>query len=206
MLLKEKDFILFQGDSITDAGRDYQNGEDLAGGYVGMTAELLNKKYPQLHLKVLNRGVSGNRSADMLARWKEDCLDLKPDVVSILIGVNDTWRRYDQNLPTSAEEYQSNLRTCLQQTKAMGAKIVMLCPFLLPAEDKAHFREDLDPKIAAFHELAGEYADVVVPLDDIFQALLSSQPNQCFSDDGVHPNAAGAQVIAGEWIKAVEAY
>src|SRR4051794_21960530 len=96
-LLQDNDVVLFQGDSITDAGRNRDNGDDLGKGYALITAALFSHMYPGKRVQFINRGSSGNRVSDLQNRWQEDCLELKPTWVSIYIGINDTWRRYDRN-------------------------------------------------------------------------------------------------------------
>ena len=132
-------------------------------------------------------------------------MDWKPDVVSILIGINDTWRRYDSHLLTTAEEYSENLETVLQQTKALGARIIVIFPFLLPAEDKSHWQEeDLDEKQTACKALAERCGDAYLPMDILFEEYLSAHPEAVCSDNGVYPNSLGAQIMAEHWVKLVE--
>ncbi len=198
--------ILFQGDSITDAGRNRDNPHHLGGGYPKFAAELLQRRYPDRAFEFLNFGISGNRTWDLLARWDSDCLAHDPDVVSILIGINDTWRRYDQNLPTTVEQFEQNYRSLLEQVKARThARILMLEPFLLHVdESKRHWREDLDPKIQVVQALAREYADDYIPLDGYFASITSIRPPATFTEDGVHPNEAGAKFIAALYANAIE--
>lgn len=200
--------ILFQGDSITDAGRDRSDPHHLGGGYPKFVAEKLRAQYPDVEFEFVNFGISGNRTCDLVERWDADCLDWQPDVVSILIGINDTWRRYDRNMPTTAEEYEANYRTILQQLKEKtNAKILMLEPFLLPVNpDWDCWREDLDPKIQAARRLAREFADVYVPLDGFFAAACVGHQPADFSGDGVHPNEAGARLLAQHYVDAVAPY
>jgi len=104
--------ILFQGDSITDAGRKRNHNESLGDGYVMMTAAWLSALYPEYHLKFFNRGIAGNRVRNLRSRWKKDCLDLRPDLVSVLIGINDiNWKA------TSSESFRSDYSIILEQTK-----------------------------------------------------------------------------------------
>ena len=129
---KHGDRILFQGDSVTDCGRDRDDPTALGYGYVMLTAAALQARAPELDLTILNRGIGGNRSRDLVARWSEDCVDLAPDWVSIMIGINDTWRRYDSNDPTTAEQFESAYRTLLQRVTAETSARIVLCePFLL---------------------------------------------------------------------------
>ena len=197
--------ILFQGDSITDAGRDRSNPHHLGNGYPKFAAELLQEVYPRVDFEFLNFGISGNRTCDLVARWDTDCLDWQPDVISILIGINDTWRRYDQGLITTTEEYEANYRSLLRQIREKtNAKIVMLEPFLLPVNPAWEcWREDLDPKIQAARRLAREFANVYVPLDGLLAAECVGRNPENFSGDGVHPNDTGARLVGALCAEAV---
>ena len=104
-IINPGDLILFQGDSVTDCGRSRDSDDQLGSGYANMIAAQFAVRFPELKARFVNRGVSGNRVKDLAARWDEDCIALQPDVVSILIGINDTWRRFDSQDPTSAENY-----------------------------------------------------------------------------------------------------
>lgn len=204
--LEQGDIVLFQGDSITDAGRIRDNGNDLGRGYALMTAAQFSAKYPEKQVKFLNRGISGNRVPDLQGRWQEDCLDLKPNLVSIYIGINDTWRRYDRNDGTSTEAFKEGYRQLLDQTASTGAKLLLIEPFVLPVpEDRKLWREDLDPKITAVRELAREFGARLLCLDGLF-AQASTQADSAFwAPDGVHPSPAGHALIANAWLKAVGA-
>lgn len=205
MKLKSNAVILFQGDSITDAGRDRADFYGNAG-YPAMIARILAERFPERSLTCLNRGVSGDTSAMMLARWEEDCLALKPDVLSVLIGINDTWRRYDSDSPTSAEAYVANCREALTRVrKALpDCQIILLEPFLLSTDPaKRSYYEDLGPKILALRKLAREFGCAYVPLDGIFAEEETRCPAEVLSFDGVHPDVKGQAVIAREWLKRV---
>ena len=196
MILKKGMNILFEGDSITDACRDRADKHSLAG-YTAYVAEALVEE----GVECFNRGVSGNRSCDLLARFEESIREVRPDLVSILIGINDVWRRFDENNPTSPEEFERNVRAILEIAKKHAGQIVILEPFLFPvAPEKECFREDLDPKIAKLRKLAREYATDYIPLDGLFaEAYLHVAP-QSFSTDGVHPIENGHRFIADEWL------
>ena len=106
-MLTKNGVLVLQGDSITDAGR-FGEPENLGSGYARMVAKYIENFYPDLEMKVYNRGISGHRSKDLVERWDKDCLDLNPTVVTLLIGINDVWRSFDQNDPTSVEAYAEN--------------------------------------------------------------------------------------------------
>ena len=204
-LLLPNQTILFQGDSITDAGRSRDNDSNLGSGYANMIAAWLGAKRPHDNLKFINRGISGNRVIDLKNRWTNDCINLKPDWVSIYIGINDTWRRYDSNDPTSAESYANTYREILQRVKKeLVAKVIMIEPFVLPfPADRKAWREDLDLKIIKFRELAAEFKAYVIPLDGIFSAAAAAREAGFFAEDGVHPSQAGHALITQHWLRAV---
>lgn len=204
MIFKENDVVLFQGDSITDCGRNYEDSASLGFGYPLMVASRLGHLFPEKNLSFVNRGISGNRAIDLKNRWDQDCLDLKPTWVSILIGINDTWRWYDSNDATTAEQFEAFYRNILERTKErLDAKLILLEPFVLPVpEDRKHWRVDLDPKIAITRELAREFEAILVPLDGLFAAASAKAKPAYWAADGVHPAAAGHGLIADAWIKA----
>ncbi|HHT49075.1 MAG TPA: SGNH/GDSL hydrolase family protein [Firmicutes bacterium] len=197
--------ILFQGDSITDAGRNREEPWSLGTGYALMIAGWVKALFPEINGAFLNRGVSGDRVVDLKARWQEDCLDLKPDLVSIMIGINDCWRRYDSNMPLPVEEFEANYRAILKQTKErLDAEIVLCEPFLLPVQEgQEMWYEDLGPKIQVVRKLAREYNTVFIPYDGIFAQAASVQKPAYWLQDGVHPTEAGHALIAREWMKQV---
>lgn len=205
MLLQKNDVVLFQGDSITDCGRNRDNLYDLGIGYPLVVSSLLYSKLPELNLKFINKGISGDRVYDLRNRWQQDCLDLKPTVVSILIGINDTWRRYDNNTVSEIKDFTECYHSLLTDVKEkLGARIIIMEPFLVPnAQEKKIWREDLDPRIQAVRDLAIEFDATFVPLDGPFTAAYIKNKGNYLSDDGVHPSYAGHGLIAQQWCKAV---
>lgn len=206
MKLEHQSVILFQGDSITDAGRDRDNPDSLGNGYAHFIAARLAADLPELGLRFVNRGISGNRSADLVKRWHEDCLAIRPSILSIMIGINDVWRRYDSASPTSTDEYRANLETLLTKSRAAGiTQIVLLEPFVLPTPaDRTAWREDLDPKIAAARSLAAEFRTEYVPLDGLLNAAGIATDPADWAPDGVHPTLPGHQFIADRWLELAE--
>lgn len=198
--------ILFQGDSVTDCGREREDSAHLGYGYPKMAAELLAERHPDQNFTFWNRGISGNRTKDLLARWEEDCLALQPNLVSILIGINDTWRRFDANDPTSAAMYEDNYRRLLRAVREKtSARILVIEPFVLPDTPvKDFWREDLDPKIQACRRVARELADAYLPMDGLFAAACMEQPAAHWAADGVHPTEAGAAFLAKAYVREAE--
>ncbi len=207
MTIGENSVVLFQGDSVTDAGRSRENDNELGWGYVGLIAAWFSALYPEKKVRFLNRGISGHRVVDLQGRWKEDCIDLKPDVVSILIGINNVWRRFDSNDPTSTSDFEKGYRDLLEKTrKGTKAKIVLCEPFVLPVPaDRLTWREDLDPKINVVRNLAIEYGCLLVPFDGIFAQAATHREPAFWAGDGVHPSPAGHALMAQSWLRTVGA-
>ncbi len=207
-LFKKGQVILFQGDSITDCGRDREDIKSLSHGYPGVVSSMYQLLFPGNEVTFINKGISGNRVVDLLARYDTDIKEIKPDFISILIGINDTWRRYDRNDPTSTEEFEEGYRELLEKIKLdlPHCKIMIIEPFLLNSlPDREKWREDLDPKIQVVRKLAKEYADLYLPLDGIF-AKAEVERYTCveMAEDGVHPSAIGHAIIAEEYMKAIQ--
>jgi acyl-CoA thioesterase-1 len=203
---KQNDLILFIGDSITDCERNRADSASLGCGYAKIIADRLRADYSELNLRYLNRGISGDRTCDLLARWEGDCTDLKPEWVSILVGVNNTWRRYDQNNPTSDEVFEIECRELLQRVKDQTvARIVLCSPFLLHTTPAvAAMREDLDPKIETIKKLAGEFDAIGVDFDAAFIAAQNRHTPSYWADDGVHPSDEGHALMADTWLASIE--
>ena len=199
--------VLFQGDSITDAGRDRRNYYNLGNGYPSYAAPLIKEAHPELELEFINLGISGNRTGQLFDRLYPDAIALKPDVISILIGINDLWHRYNWDMVTTTDEQiELNYRCILERLKKdTDAKIIILAPFLLDCTDKAEVRDDLTRLLPIVRKLASEYADAYIPLDELFDEALKTQPEPCYySGDGVHPNANGALFVGEHYARAIE--
>jgi lysophospholipase L1-like esterase len=195
--------ILFQGDSITDAGRNRSDIHNLGNGYPIYTAKVIKAAFPDIDFEFINLGISGNRAENLRDRWTADAIEIQPDVISILIGINDTWHRAANKDWMSNDYFDGCYRGILERLKKeTKAKIIILEQFLLPVADKEFFHVDLDPKIQITRKLAREYADVFVPLDGLFAAASVGTAPTEFAADGVHPTAKGAQFIAGHYLEA----
>jgi len=194
---KKNSIILFQGDSITDCSRDREDPDSLGGGYVNLVMETVADRYSQSNLKFINRGISGDKIRDLQLRWDMECIDLKPDMLSILVGVNDT-------LITPVELFEEEYRMLLKRTtEALNAEIILCEPFLLLGDTNA-YRDDLNPKIETVHMLSEEFNTLLLPLDKIFREACSLHPPEYWAPDGVHPTPAGHALIAKSWIEYVE--
>jgi lysophospholipase L1-like esterase len=203
-LIKPGQKFLFHGDSITDAGRDYANPNDLGPGYPVLFKALFEAMNPDANVQFINRGVSGFRVVNLIESWKKDVIDNQPDWVSILIGINEVWRRFDSNMPTSVEDYENGYRSILERTATeTNARILILEPFVLhtPA-DRLTWRDDLNPKIEVARKLSKEFGAIHVSLDTIFASLAKNTSPELWAADGVHPTTAGHSIIATAMLNA----
>ncbi len=196
--------ILFQGDSITDAGRDKRNYHDVGPGYPKYASEILVANHPEIDFEFINFGIGGNRTDQLFDRIYADGIAFQPDIISFLIGINDIWHRKN-NIYTTDEQFALNYRNILKLVKEKtNAKIVIMAPFVLDAEDKDVLRADLAKILPIIRELADEFADVFIPLDEKFEEALKTQPEPLFySADGVHPNDNGRMFIGKIYAEAV---
>jgi acyl-CoA thioesterase-1 len=193
--------ILFQGDSITDANRNFWDLHDLGSGYVMMVAQRFSAEHPEMKVSFLNRGVSGDRIRDLKERWQKDCLELKPDIVSIMIGVNDTLGTFFWGEPTSNEDFEEDYTHILRLTrKNLNAQIVLMEPFILPfSEETASLRHDINTKNKIIKKLAEEFKTEKIQLNSVFSSALKKKAPEFWSTDGVHPTPAGHALIADSW-------
>lgn len=190
--------IVFQGDSITDAGRDKRNYHHMGNGYPKYTSAQLTEMFPEENFEFINMGISGNRTCQLFDRLYLDTIAFEPDMVSVLIGINDIWHRYGGGkIETTDEQIETNYRAILIRLKKQtNAKIVMLAPYLLDCDRVEHMREDLSRLLVIVRRLADEFADAYIPLDQLFEEAVKTQPEPLYySADGVHPNANGSAFI-----------
>jgi lysophospholipase L1-like esterase len=203
--------LLFQGDSITDCGRDRTVAEPnranaLGTGYPLLIASRLLGERPEAGLRIYNRGISGNKVPDLDARWQADALDLKPDILSILVGVNDLWHKLNGHYAGTVEEYETGYGALLDRTKQAlpGVRLVVLEPFVLRtgAVTDAWFPE-FDQRRAVAARVAERAGATFVALHGLFERLSRQAPPAYWAADGVHPTVAGHGVIARAWLEAV---
>jgi lysophospholipase L1-like esterase len=199
--------ILFQGDSITEACRDRTKDADMGTGYVKMVANRFSTEYAGKRVRFLNRGVGGDRVRDLKNRWQKDCLNLEPEIVSILIGINDTVGKYFWNKPTSTKSFEEDYRIILEQTHdILGAKIVLLTPFIVYMTKLQLINKIvLKQKIGAVKKLSKEFQTLLIPLDRIFDEATRKRAATYWSTDGIHPTQMGHSLIAQSWLKSVSA-
>ncbi|MEK7781671.1 MAG: SGNH/GDSL hydrolase family protein [Verrucomicrobiota bacterium] len=205
--------ILFQGDSITDGarGRNQDPNHILGHSYAFLVAAKHGALYPERNLAFFNRGISGNKIPDLLNRWQKDAVDLKPTVVSILIGVNDIWHPLLSTNEVSAEKYEEGYDKLLAQTIAAlpDAKIILLEPFVTPGKATSPKWDVWQGHVKKFQavvaKLGAKYNAPVVKLQNVFDAACKRAPAEYWVWDGVHPTYAGNQLIADEWVRVAAA-
>lgn len=211
--LKKEGLVLFQGDSITDAGRKRDNdqpntGAALGGGYALMAASDLLLKNAEKNLKIYNKGISGNKVFQLADRWDIDCLAIKPDVLSILVGVNDFWHTLNGNYKGTIQTYREDYDKLLAHTKEQLPDVQLIIgePFAVTgvkAVDEKWYPA-FDEYRAAARALADKYQAVFVPYQAVFDKALKSAPGAYWTGDGVHPSVAGAQLMAEAWLQCVK--
>ena len=195
---------MFQGDSITDCGRERSDIKALGSGYPKYVRPYLKECYPHIEFALINKGISGHQTKDLLARWQEDAVDLQPDVISILVGVNDTWHHTETKDWVPNDLFEANYRSMLEDIKdKTSAKIIMLEPFVLDFPEMKCFHNDIDEKIQIVRRLAAAYADRYIPLDGLFAAACVSDPPSHWTVEGVHPTDEGHKLIADYYFDAI---
>ena len=219
MTIHKNDTILFQGDSITDAGRRRDFGNDsipanaveaLGWGYAADVARALLADYPRHALQIHNRGTSGNRVTDMRDRWQEDCLDLKPDILSVLIGVNDTWHGAAKGTPENGvgvDAFDRIFRQLLVDTSAAlpDVRLVICEPFTTEAGAvlELNFHPDIEERCACIRSIAQDVGAIFVPFQELFDRLSDTATAAYWAPDGVHPSPAGHLMMSRFWLETV---
>ena len=205
MLFSSGQTILFIGDSITDADRRGR-AAPYGNGYVSQVRSFLLARYPELHLTVVNQGISGNTTRDLRARWERDVLAHRPDWLSLKIGINDVWRAFGGNRREAVPlpEYVANLRHLLDATRAhTAARVILLTPYMIEP-DRAHpMRAAMDRYGAAVTELAPEYGGVLIDTQIAFDTALQHTTPADWADDQIHPNGPGHSVLALAFLRGI---
>lgn len=208
--LSKDDVILFQGDSITDGGRTRAKLEPnttagLGPAYPYLVAAALLNNHPEKNLKIYNRGISGNKVYQLAERWDTDCLDLKPNVLSILIGVNDYWHKHNGKYDGTSKVYLADYRKLLERTKQKfpEIKLIIAEPFAVKgvkAVDETWYPEFDEYRMAA-KEIAKEFNAVYIPLQTVFDKAQQLAPGNYWTRDGVHPDIPGSGLMAKQWLE-----
>ncbi|MUT67592.1 SGNH/GDSL hydrolase family protein [Paenibacillus sp. NEAU-GSW1] len=211
MLLEKGQKLLFIGDSITDCDRAKPAGEGLFGalgkGYVAGVDALLQAVYPELGIRVVNVGTSGNNVRDLKERWQEDVIDRKPDWLSVMIGTNDVWRQYDTPFITEwhvyADEYEATLRQLVAETKAGVKGIVLMTPFFIESNENDAMRKTMDAYGEIVRRVAADTGSLFVDTQAAFNGVLTELYSATLAWDRVHPTAAGHMVLSRAFLNAI---
>jgi lysophospholipase L1-like esterase len=205
--------ILFQGDSITDAGRSRDDRQPnqtygLGHGYVALAAAHVLGAQPEAGWHCYNRGISGDKVPQLAARWHADCLNLRPDVLSILVGVNDFWHTLTQGYNGTAASYEAGYRALLNRTREALPDVTLIIgePFAVPGGSAIDSEwEAFDAYRAAAHRVAEDYDATWIPYQSLFDEALEAAPVDYWTPDGVHPSLAGNERMAQAWVDAFHA-
>lgn len=209
--IAKDDVILFQGDSITDSGRNREanganNPRALGNGYALLATSELLYNHAGKNIQIYNRGISGNKVYQLADRWDADCLELKPTILSILIGVNDFWHTLDGKYDGTIETYRNDFRALLQRTKETlpSVRLVIGEPFAVKgvkAVDDTWFPRFTEYQEAA-REIAAQFNAAFIPYQSIFDRAIKTAPGSYWTGDGVHPSLAGCKLMAHAWMEA----
>ena len=213
MLFEKKDTVLFIGDSISDYYRARPVGEGLFNAwgqsYVACAGALLGCMYPELGLRVINMGISGNQVRDLKERWQTDVFDLKPDWVSVLIGINDVWRQFDSpQMPethVSPEEFEQTYEELIRETLPRVKGMILMTPYYMETNTRDAMRARMDQYGAIVKELALKYDLTLVDLQAGWDRLFQHMHSTNIAWDRVHPNQTGCMYIAKQFLAAVGA-
>ena len=182
----------------------------LGQGYVHFAANFLMARYPELNLTVKNRGISGDTTREMRARWRQDCIDLKPDILSIMIGINDLWRNFKPVLEEGRtfvppDEYEQNLRWMLSEAaRQCGCRLILMEPFYFCGDSADPMYRDLQAYLSVVRKLTADFDAVLVPLQQAYEKVKDSVPETRWSADHVHPYSWAHAWIARNWLTAVD--
>ena len=205
--------LLFIGDSITDVGRAQPVGEGLfdalGKGYVNLVAGYLGAVHPEAHIRVVNMGTSGHTVRDLKARWQRDVLDLKPDWLSIMIGINDVWRQFDCPHQTerqvNLEEYEQTLDELVRTTLPTVKGLVLMTPYHIEVNPADEMRARMDQYRAVVQCIAQRYNTLFVDTQAAFNAVLAHTHSAAIAWDRVHPDVVGHTLLARAFLGAIEA-
>lgn len=207
MLLQNGDTLLMIGDSITDCERKRPMGTGLHGalgtGYVSLLSAMLDTRQAEIECRVINMGISGNTSYDLLARWEEDVTRLQPQVVTVMIGINDVWhafnRPHDRAAHVSENEYRANLREIARRTRPAVRTLVFVSPYYIESNREEPMRRQMDRFRLVMREEARRSGAAYIDIQDVFDRYVPIHYHPSFfAWDRVHPNLSGHMIIAEE--------
>ena len=204
--------ILFQGDSITDCGRNRNDFYGMGNGYANLVKASLGTDYPNEY-EFINRGISGNRIVDLYARIKEDFINLQPDCVSIYIGVNDTWHEINYKNGVDTEKFEKMYTMLIDEIKIAcpGIKVIIIAPYILEGTATCNtdeqtnrfeqFQNDVTEKALVAKRIAEKNKFPFIELQPLFDEACKKAPAEYWTADGVHPTICGHEIIKQAWIE-----
>lgn len=209
MKILDGEQVVFIGDSITDCGRGQPVGQygSLGEGYVACVDSLLATCYPERRIKIYNTGTSGNRVIDLEPRWKADVLELRPNWLSVMIGINDVWRQFDSALDTDQvliERYEKVYRSLLNQARPRLQGLVLMSPYFIETNRTDPMRERMDAYGKVVARLSVEFDAIFVNVQAAFDRYLQHRPTQSLCDDRIHPKKTGHMIIATAFLTMIE--
>ena len=215
MKLKQHEILIMAGDSVTDVGRQQPQGEDISpnpgwgAGYVNLVGGWLGAEYPELQVRVINQGTSGNQARDLLARWDRDVLAKQPTWITVLIGINDVWRKFDAahiaEMQVTLEAYERDLAAIVEKTLPVTRNLVLMTPYMIEPNRADAMRAEMDRFGAAAKRVAARYGLACLDLQARFDALLQTMHPMQFGWDRIHPNIVGHTLIANTFLRYIEA-
>lgn len=211
MLFQNGDRVVFTGDSVTDFERKRPVGEGLwegvGTGYVRLIHTLLNAMHPEEVIRISNTGTSGDNIVALEARWQQEVLDLKPDWVSVMIGINDVWRRFDEpdifEGHIAPERYEAIYRSLIERTLPKVKGMILMTPYFMEPNRQDPMRRAMDEMGAIVKKLAGEYELPCVDTQQVFDRYFEHRHPDYIAWDRVHPNQVGAMLLARAFLKTV---
>ena len=204
-LIEKGQKVLFIGDSITDCGRQGQS-KPLGSGYVATAVNMMIARYPGLGVEWVNRGVGGNTVVDLERRWQADCIDEKPDWLSVMIGINDS-ARYGRGPAQAVSPPDVFRRTydaiLAEAAEKVGPRLIIMEPFYITLDETDPVMKVLPDYLAAVHDMASQYEAVLVRTHEAFRKALGARSEEKWAADRVHPGGDGHSLVALEWLEAV---
>ena len=212
MIFENYDRIVFTGDSVTDMGRLHPVGEGLQDnvgrGYVRIIENMLSVSYPEIVLRITNTGTSGNTSKNLLDRFDTDVVELKPDWVSICIGINDVWRQFDcpgiLNEHVLPDNYRKNVEEMVLKVKGKVKGIFILSPYIIEPNKDDMMRKRMDEYVKISRELAQKHNCIFVDFQKMYEEYCKIRHSSFIAWDRIHPNQIGATLMAREFLKHCE--
>ncbi|MGP4041430.1 SGNH/GDSL hydrolase family protein [Gracilibacillus sp. D59] len=211
MKLEKNQKLLFIGDSVTDCDRAKPEGEGLfqalGTGYVSIVDAFLQSTYPELGIRVVNKGISGNNVTDLKARWQEDVLDQKPDWLVIMIGINDVWRQFDSpfipDRHVYIDEYEKTYRELVEQTQSKVKQLVLMTPYYIEPNPNDSMRNKMDQYGKVVEQIANEHHTLFIDTQEAFNIVTKDLYPAAIAWDRVHPNQTGHTLLAKAFLNEI---